>query len=145
MCAQTNREFATCYFWRFFLIQPFDLPERMLAADPDHFLDHHRAGQSKVEGSLDPRVAAEYRRSCRSPATATRSARVIVLRRALIGIMTRPTPIAASNVPCSCCAGIVVHSGHSSTSWQLGIEGRRYARPRAALRPQSAGRCPDCF
>ncbi|MGN7932222.1 alpha/beta fold hydrolase [Sphingopyxis sp. 22461] len=69
MYAQTNREFATRYFWWFFLIQPFDLPERMIAADPDHFLDRHLAGQIKVEGSLDPRVVAEYRRCYRDPAT----------------------------------------------------------------------------
>src|SRR3546814_16824417 len=35
MYAQTNREFATRYFWWFFLIQPFDLPERLIAADPE--------------------------------------------------------------------------------------------------------------
>lgn len=69
MYAQTNREFATRYFWWFFLIQPFDLPERMIAADPDHFLDRHLAGQIKVDGSLDPRVVAEYRRCYRNPAT----------------------------------------------------------------------------
>jgi len=69
MYAQTTREFATRYFWWFFLIQPFDLPERMIAADPDHFLDRHLAGQIKVEGSLDPRVVAEYRRCYRDPAT----------------------------------------------------------------------------
>ncbi|WP_374593527.1 alpha/beta fold hydrolase [Sphingosinicella sp.] len=69
MYAQTNREFATRYFWWFFLIQPFDLPERMIAADPDHFLDRHLAGQIKIEGALDPRVVAEYRRCYRDPAT----------------------------------------------------------------------------
>ncbi|HEV2599531.1 alpha/beta hydrolase [Sphingopyxis sp.] len=69
MYAQTSKEFATRYFWWFFLIQPFDLPERMIAADPDHFLDRHLAGQIKVEGSLDPRVVAEYRRCYRDPAT----------------------------------------------------------------------------
>lgn len=69
MYAKTNREFATRYFWWFFLIQPFDLPERMIGADPDHFLDRHLAGQIKAEGSLDPRVVAEYRRCYRDPAT----------------------------------------------------------------------------
>ena len=69
MYAQTTKEFATRYFWWFFLIQPFDLPERMIAADPDHFLDRHLAGQIKVEGSLDPRIVAEYRRCYRDPAT----------------------------------------------------------------------------
>ncbi len=69
MYAETNRAFATRYFWWFFLIQPFDLPERMIAADPDHFLDRHLAGQVKVEGALDPRVVTEYRRCYRDPAT----------------------------------------------------------------------------
>lgn len=69
MYAETNREFATRYFWWFFLIQPFDLPERMIAADPDHFLDRHLAGQVKIDGALDPRVVAEYRRCYRDPAT----------------------------------------------------------------------------
>lgn len=69
MYGQTTREFATRYFWWFFLIQPFDLPERMIAADPDHFLDRHLAGQIKIDGSLDPRVVAEYRRCYRDAAT----------------------------------------------------------------------------
>ncbi|MBN8841929.1 MAG: alpha/beta hydrolase [Sphingomonadales bacterium] len=69
MYAQTNREFPTRYFWWFFLIQPFDLPERMIGADPDHFLDRHLAGQIKIEGALYPKVVAEYRRCYRDPAT----------------------------------------------------------------------------
>lgn len=69
MYAETTKEFATRYFWWFFLIQPFDLPERMIAADSDHFLDRHLSGQIKVEGSLDPRIVAEYRRCYRDPAT----------------------------------------------------------------------------
>lgn len=69
MYAQTNREFATRYFWWFFLIQPFDLPERLISADPDYFLDRHLASQTKIADSLDPRVLAEYRRCYRDPAT----------------------------------------------------------------------------
>ncbi|MES2452076.1 MAG: alpha/beta hydrolase [Pseudomonadota bacterium] len=69
MYDRTDKEFATRYFWWFFLIQPFDLPERMIAADPDFFLDRHLAGQIKVEGAVDPRVLAEYRRCYRDPAT----------------------------------------------------------------------------
>src|SRR3546814_19085262 len=67
---------ATRYFWLFFLIQPFDLPERMIAADPDHFLDRPLAGPVKVEGALDPRVVAEYRRCYRHPATRSAKRRV---------------------------------------------------------------------
>lgn len=69
MYARTNREFATRYFWWFFLIQPFDLPERLISADPDYFLDRHLAAQVKTPGAIDPRVLAEYRRCYRDPAT----------------------------------------------------------------------------
>ena len=69
MYDRTDKVFATRYFWWFFLIQPFDLPERLIAADPDFFLDTHIAGQIKIEGSLDARVMAEYRRCYRNPAT----------------------------------------------------------------------------
>lgn len=69
MYARTDMEFARRYFWWFFLIQPFDLPERMIGADPNHFLDRHIAGQIKVPGSMDPAVLAEYRRCYADPAT----------------------------------------------------------------------------
>lgn len=69
MYERTSKEFATRYFWWFFLIQPFDLPERMIGADPDYFLDRHIAGQIKISGATDPRVLAEYRRCYRDPAT----------------------------------------------------------------------------
>lgn len=69
MYAQTNMEFARRYFWWFFLIQPYDLPERLIAADPDHFLDTHLAAQTKIAGSSDPRVVAEFRRWYADPAT----------------------------------------------------------------------------
>lgn len=69
MYAQTNKAFATRYFWWFFLMQPFDLPERMIGADPDYFFDRHIAGQIKVANALDPEVVAEYRRCYRDPRT----------------------------------------------------------------------------
>lgn len=69
MYAQTNMEFARRYFWWFFLIQPYDLPERLIAADPDYFLDTHLAAQTKIDGSADPRVIAQYRRCYADPAT----------------------------------------------------------------------------
>jgi haloacetate dehalogenase len=69
MYARTDMEFARRYFWWFFLIQPFDLPERMIAADPDHFLQQHIDGQVKIAGSVDPQVMAQYRRCYANPAT----------------------------------------------------------------------------
>ena len=68
MYARTDMEFARRYFWWFFLIQPYPLPERLIAADPDFFLDCHIAGQIKVAGASDPRVMEEYRRCYRDPA-----------------------------------------------------------------------------
>jgi haloacetate dehalogenase len=69
MYARTNMEFARRYFWWFFLIQPYPLPERLIAADPDFFLEKHIAGQIKIEGSVDPHVMAAYRRCYADPAT----------------------------------------------------------------------------
>lgn len=69
MYAQTNQEFATRYFWWFFLIQPDGLPEKMIASDPEYFLRRHIAGQVKIEGSVEEAVIAEYLRSYSDPAT----------------------------------------------------------------------------
>ncbi len=69
MYARTDMEFARRYFWWFFLIQPYPLPERLIAADPDFFLETHIAGQIKIEGSVDPRVMAQYRRCYADAAT----------------------------------------------------------------------------
>lgn len=69
MYALTNKEFATRYFWWFFLIQPYDLPERLIGYDPAYFLDRHLKGQMKVQGSADPRVVADYLRCYAKPET----------------------------------------------------------------------------
>ena len=69
MYERTDQEFATRYFWWFFLIQPDGLPEKMIATDPEYFLRRHIAGQVKVEGSVEEDVMAEYLRSYRDPAT----------------------------------------------------------------------------
>lgn len=69
MYEQTNQDFATRYFWWFFLIQPDGLPEKMIAADPEYFLRKHIAGQVKVAGAVQDDVIAEYLRTYRNPAT----------------------------------------------------------------------------
>lgn len=69
MYAQTDQEFATRYFWWFFLIQPDGLPEKMIASDPEYFLRRHIAGQVKTAGAVDEATMAEYLRSYRDPAT----------------------------------------------------------------------------
>lgn len=69
MYARTDKEFATRYFWWFFLIQPYPLPERMIGADPAFFLRTHIDEQNKTPGAIDPRAYAEYLRCYNDPAT----------------------------------------------------------------------------
>ncbi len=69
MYAHTNQEFATRYFWWFFLIQPDGLPEKMIASDPEYFLRRHIASQVKIEGSVEEAAIDEYLRSYSDPAT----------------------------------------------------------------------------
>jgi haloacetate dehalogenase len=69
MYARTDKEFATRYFWWFFLIQPTPLPERMIGADPEFFLRNHIDGQNKTPGTTEPEVFAEYLRCYSDPAT----------------------------------------------------------------------------
>lgn len=69
MYARTDKVFATKYFWWFFLIQPYPLPERLIEADPEFFLRKHIDGQNKIAGATEPAAFAEYLRCYRDPAT----------------------------------------------------------------------------
>jgi len=69
MYARTDKAFATRYFWWFFLIQPYPLPERLIDADPEFFLRKHIDGQNKTEGATGPEAFAEYLRCYRDPMT----------------------------------------------------------------------------
>ena len=70
MYARTNQAFATAYYHWFFLIQPFDLPERLIGADPVYYL-HRKLGGWGSEGlaPFDARALAEYERCFRNPET----------------------------------------------------------------------------
>jgi len=68
MYARTDKAFATAYFHWFFLIQPRDLPERMIGADPDHWLGRLLGHWSRKPGVFTDDAMAEYRRSFRDPA-----------------------------------------------------------------------------
>lgn len=69
MYAQTNRAFATRYFWWFFLIQPAPLPERLIGQDPEFFLRSHLASQSRTVGVPSEPLVQEYLRCYRKPGT----------------------------------------------------------------------------
>jgi haloacetate dehalogenase len=60
---RADMSFAMGYWHWFFLAQPYDFPERCIAADPDHF--YLRRGESL----FDPAASAAYKRAFRDPAT----------------------------------------------------------------------------
>jgi haloacetate dehalogenase len=69
MYARTDKAFATRYFWWFFLIQPYPLPERLIDADPEFFLRRHIDGQSKTPNATEPMIFDEYLRCYLDPKT----------------------------------------------------------------------------
>ncbi|HEY9549149.1 MAG TPA: alpha/beta hydrolase, partial [Kiloniellaceae bacterium] len=68
MYERADRAFAEAYYHWFFLIQPFDLPERMIGADPDYYLERKIGAWSRVGGCFAPEALAEYKRCFRDPA-----------------------------------------------------------------------------
>jgi haloacetate dehalogenase len=70
MYGKTDKAFATAYYHWFFLIQPFDLPERLIGADPGYYLRKKLGGWGSAGLSIfDPRALAEYERCFNDPAT----------------------------------------------------------------------------
>jgi haloacetate dehalogenase len=68
MYERTDRAFAEAYYHWFFLIQPHDLPERLIGGDPDYYLEKKIGAWSKVGGCFVPEALAEYKRCFRDPA-----------------------------------------------------------------------------
>ena len=62
MYGRTDKAFATAYYHWFFLIQPFDLPERLIGADPVYYLRKKLGGWSSGLQHFDERALAEYER-----------------------------------------------------------------------------------
>ena len=68
MYKTTDMEFAKAYYHWFFLIQPFDLPERMIGADPHYFLQQ-KFGQWGRDGSAFTKNAYREYLRCLTPET----------------------------------------------------------------------------
>jgi haloacetate dehalogenase len=68
MYAQTDKSFATKYFWWFFQIQDAPLPERFIGALPDYYVESHLEIQSKTPGAVTPEALAAYIRTYSEPA-----------------------------------------------------------------------------
>lgn len=69
MYERTDLAFATAYYHWFFLIQPFDLPERLIGADPVYYLRRKLGGWGSNLEHFDPRALAEYERCFTNPET----------------------------------------------------------------------------
>ena len=67
--ATTDQAFATAYYHWFFLIQPYDLPETLIGADPAYYLDQLLGRWGRTEGAIGPEARAEYLRCFQDPAT----------------------------------------------------------------------------
>jgi haloacetate dehalogenase len=68
MVARVDRALAYGSYHWFFLAQPFDLPERLIAADPDFYLDWTIASWAGDRGGLTPEAMERYRDAFRNPA-----------------------------------------------------------------------------
>ena len=64
-----NKEMATNTYHWFFLIQPYDFPERVIGADPDYFLRRSFRRNPEAEGAFPPDVVDEYARCFANPGT----------------------------------------------------------------------------
>ena len=67
--ATADKELATVYYHWFFLIQPYDLPERLIGTDPDYFLGKKLGGWGTGIEVFAPEAYAEYERCFRDPKT----------------------------------------------------------------------------
>lgn len=65
MWKRANMAFGMKAFHWYLLAQPFDLPERLLSAEPDYFLDWTLRNMAKRPNAVTPEALAEYRRAFR--------------------------------------------------------------------------------
>jgi haloacetate dehalogenase len=64
-----TQKWATGSYHWFFMIQPFDLPERLMGADPDYFIRKKLAKTEQGLSFFGKEALADYMRCFRNPAT----------------------------------------------------------------------------
>src|SRR6266567_2129322 len=69
MYMSTDKEFATIYYHWFFLIQPADFPERLIAAQPEYFLRSSLRRWAGDPSAIASEAMAEYIRCFSDPAS----------------------------------------------------------------------------
>ena len=69
MYENTDMSFARGYFHWFFLIQPYDFPERLIGADPEYYLVKKFQKGVKTASAFSNEAMAEYIRCFKEPKT----------------------------------------------------------------------------
>jgi len=69
MYARVSREFAKAYYHWFFLLRPEPIPETLIGANPDFYIESHMGTRHAGLKAFAPEALAEYRRCFRDPAT----------------------------------------------------------------------------
>jgi haloacetate dehalogenase len=69
LLTHVTRQWATFSWHWFFMIQPYDFPERLMSADPDYFIEKKLSKTDQGLSFFDPQALAEYKRCFRNPAT----------------------------------------------------------------------------
>lgn len=67
--ARTDKVLATSYYHWYFLIQPHDLPETLIGADPTYYLHKKLGGWGTALDTFAPVALTEYERCFQNPAT----------------------------------------------------------------------------
>ena len=68
MYTTTDMEFARAYYHWFFLIQPFDIPERLIGSDVEFWVRSKLAQWGRDQQAITPQAFDEYLRCYRDPA-----------------------------------------------------------------------------
>lgn len=67
MYTATDQTFAEAYYHWFFLIQPYDFPERLIGGDPEYFLRHTFKSWCKTDGAISSDAFEAYLRAFQNP------------------------------------------------------------------------------
>jgi len=67
MYTTTDMEFARAYYHWFFLIQPFDIPERLIGSDVEYWMRSKLAQWGRDQQAITPQAFDEYVRCYRDP------------------------------------------------------------------------------
>ena len=102
----TDQAFATAYYHWFFLIQPFDLPERLIGADPIYYLHRKLGGWGRRDRRSSIRARSPNTSAASPiPRRSMRRARTTARRRRSISSTTRRRGTGAGRVPAAGAVG----------------------------------------